>query len=168
MTVNKQLESWIKDGLKKGYSIDELRKKALEKYPEKTVNDTIKKISGKSKFVWIIAVVVLAGLIFAAYYLFIIKSLQSAPSEEQIQTCIAEYPEAPAGYARAFCLDRFYSEKALNTSNSKYCEKIIEESLRQRCFDIAYYSLAVSQQKKEICEKITDSLGKEECISRIK
>jgi hypothetical protein len=154
MANNNQLSEWFRQGLKKGFSLKDLKKKALEKYPEKQVNEAAGKIKRKPKiFVWIIIVVVLAGLIFAV----IVSQTGQIKNAAIKQKC-----------------------KSMNLTE-EYCSALISENLTfliqmcnlvnqnyTGCNDIAYDELARIKEDKSFCYKINFSRMQEECIVRIK
>ena len=57
--------------------------------------------------------------------------------------------------------DYCYYERALETNNSKDCEKVVGETYKDLCF----YKLSYNTQNPDLCNLITDSDKKESCKS---
>ena len=147
--VNNQLEKWLKQGLKKGYSLHELKERALKQgYSENEIETAISRIKGKKPILKILAFIILIGLIAAAVYLFITfipPLLQSSnnetkeeipmPSEEWMQECMNS-SQVPENFREGACRGYFYYYLALEKNDSRYCEEIkADEAQRDTCLE---------------------------------
>ena len=155
--ANNHLSEWLKQGLQKGYSLNELKERALKHgYSEKEVNDAIAKIKKpearikKSPALKTFAFIVLIGLIAAAIYLFINfnpslprpsgnetspKEELPMPDEEWMNKCM-NMSQFPENTREEICKGYFYYYLAMNENNSKYCEEIkADEAQRYTCLE---------------------------------
>ena len=156
MANNNQLSEWFRQGLDKGYSLEDLRKKALERYPEKEVNDAVGKIKGKPKpklgiFLLIAAIIIaiVAGYLFSGKY-FVKEKIEICLKETSgrlTEFCnaletgdysllIADCMQYNPGYDEGACLDLVYQDIALLTNDNSYCKKIKTDFGKQNCLEM--------------------------------
>ena len=157
--VNNGLENWLKEGLKKGYSVDELKSKALEKgYSERQVNNAVKKIKAKPKpklevflliAVFIIAVV--AGYLLSGKYFV----------KEKIEICLKE----TSGRLTVFCNALETGDYSLLIADCMQYNPGYDE---EACLDLVYQDLALLANDNSYCKKIKTDLGKQNCLEMVK
>lgn len=128
--VNNRLLEWLKTGIESGYSIEELKKKAIEKgYSEKQVDDALKKIKKKLRIFLLLIFIFL--IVLAVFFYF---KYTKAPEidKERLKECIETNKNFP-GNVEEVCYDLFYYNYAHDKNNSWFCRYITSDSFRERC-----------------------------------
>jgi hypothetical protein len=135
--VNERISDWIKEGLKKGYTKEQLKKKLIEKgYSENEINKAVSK-PGKNIIIISVVVIVVIAAIFA--YIRITKAgplalLQKELEEcrkDNIETCLAFTSQ---GNAAKFH-DSYYLGKAARENNISICNYLSTNYSIEFCRD---------------------------------
>jgi hypothetical protein len=154
-----KLSEWIKEGLSKGYSIDELRKKLSEKgYSRKEIEKALEK---RNMVIFIIPILIILLLIFGAIYYFsynkdICKGLLENSSKDECYCGLAEknsaYLEKISADFKNICSDRIAAKKS-------QCENAMN---KDACY---LYAATVLAKDASLCEKIKYAENKNNCIA---
>jgi hypothetical protein len=155
-----KLSEWIKEGLSKGYSIDELRKKLSEKgYSRKEIDKALE----KKRFPWAITLVIIS-IIILSISLNSSRLIFPAEKNETKQACIDYYNwECTSYFAKSIesckgnetCIQLYNLRQALISNDTGICDKM--EIRKDYCRNL------INKDSKD-CEFIGEEL-KEECIA---
>jgi hypothetical protein len=157
--VNEKISEWIREGLKKGYTTAELRKKLIEKgYSEKQIDNALEK---RKIVVLIIPIIIILLLICGAVYYFgynkdVCKGLTEKSSKDECYCSLAEknpsYLEKISAEFRNICSDRIAAKKS-------QCENAID---KDACY---IYEATIVAKDASICEKIKYAENKNNCLA---
>lgn len=177
--VNDSISKWIDEGLKKGYSKEELRKKLSEKgYSKEDIDNCLRNYGIKK----IIPAAIIAVIIIASIFLYFQlkpsqKSEQEKCIEQNIQSCNAILGVNKCGNNQD-CLHLYYIGKAIRENDTKECDRITNEILKNLCknyvnedtasctgeFSEQCITLISSRKNAELCKNLSDSLMKGICF----
>ena len=143
--ADRKLSEWIKEGMKKGYSIDELKEKALGLgYSEAEISKALRK---RPKTALIAIILILAGIfLYFAYTLYFGQTSYSkciflgrgddACLQEAIQIKIMQCQRAYNMSAQE-CSDSVYADLSNALNKTSYCVFIVSESIKESCLNIS-------------------------------
>ena len=154
-----ELANWIKDGLKKGYSLYVLKAKALEQgYSEKEIENAlknpektkeIKEAKPKKRRIILIALIAVAVLLLIAVFAYVQTSKENllipAPSQNLNETCVETQMQLCG---------------ALLTDDETWCENAAK---KESCGYLYYLGKASRSNATNWCDKLNSTVLEEFC-----
>lgn len=181
--VNERISDWITEGLKKGYTKEQLKKKLIEKgYSEDEIDKAVSK-PGKNIIIISVVVIVVIAAIFA--YLQIKNAGPLASLQKEFEECnktidlqCMALSEEGSGLLENYS-SIYYLGKAARTNDTIWCDKITDKGPREFCIaylndnasycnnaDISECIVLISAKKNSsLCESIVSNYLRHSCLA---
>jgi len=185
--VNAKLAEWLKEGLKKGYSREQLKQEALKKgfsreEIEKALKE-IKKEKSKRKIVWLILIVLALAVVVCILFFYLQpKDLRYKCVKREMSLCKALLTD-DGNYCKkinstleklnfserdyAFCNYFYYLGKAFRTNDFNLCDNINMTYRNAICKAVSKKDAAFCNniEDKETCKNFISAIINNDCSS---